>query len=309
MLHAVRAAELRDSRSEEALLGLLREIGDLKRIRSSGRSGSIAERLFTASWGDLVADRPPTIVAFEATAAAVAATRLADLDASCLVKLGLPEAEAIAIQRVAIAEVARVIHPSLGASLEAAIAAPHGGPSTAPAFVAALAAQPRAGVTCPGRARIVLQPAENHAEHCLAVAVIGVLLAPRYGADPATVFLAGLVHHLHNVEMPDAGFTGEMLLGRHLDGVVRKATEIALAQLAPCLRQSAEAARSILADASTPEGRAFHAADVLDRVLEIEQHLRAASLTMGTVLGDMALVHDGPVKPFHDAVLAEFGLL
>ena len=26
------------------------------------------------------------------------------------------------------------------------------------------------------------------------------------------------------------------------------------------------------------------------------------------ILGDMALVHDGPVKPFHDRVLAEMGL-
>jgi hypothetical protein len=29
---------------------------------------------------------------------------------------------------------------------------------------------------------------------------------------------------------------------------------------------------------------------------------------MDRVLGEMALVHDGPVKPFHDRVLAEMGL-
>ncbi len=39
--------------------------------------------------------------------------------------------------------------------------------------------------------------------------------------------------------------------------------------------------------------------------MEIAQHLRSASLTMDIVLGDMALVHDGPVKGFHDRVLAE----
>ena len=42
--------------------------------------------------------------------------------------------------------------------------------------------------------------------------------------------------------------------------------------------------------------------------MQIAQHLRAASTTMADVLGDMALVHDGPVKPFHDAVLADMDL-
>ncbi len=59
----------------------------------------------------------------------------------------------------------------------------------------------------------MFEPPENHAEHCLAVAVYGVLLAPRYGADPSVVFLAGLAHHLHNARLPDSGFTGEALLG------------------------------------------------------------------------------------------------
>jgi hypothetical protein len=48
---------------------------------------------------------------------------------------------------------------------------------------------------------------------------------------------------------------------------------------------------------------------VIDRVLEIEQHLTAASGTMGTVLGDYELVHAGPVKAFHDSTLQEVGLL
>ena len=47
---------------------------------------------------------------------------------------------------------------------------------------------------------------------------------------------------------------------------------------------------------------------MIDRVLEIDQHLAAARVTMADVLGPMALVHDGPVKPFHDRVLAEMGL-
>ncbi len=151
----------------------------------------------------------------------------------------------------------------------------------------------------------MLEPPENHAEHCLVVAVYGVVLAPRYGADPATVFLAALAHHLHNAGMPDSGFTGEMLLGDHLAAVMAHFVEGALASLDPVLRRRVVDARACLPDAETPEGRAFHAADVVDRVLEIAQHLTAASLTMETVLGEMALVHDGPVKDFHDRVLAE----
>ena len=70
-----------------------------------------------------------------------------------------------------------------------------------------------------------------------------------------------------------------------------------------------EAARSILPDAATPEGRAFHAADVLDRVLQVEQYRRAADLTRERFLGEMELVHAGPVKAFHDGVLRQAGLL
>jgi hypothetical protein len=180
--------------------------------------------------------------------------------------------------------------------------------SEPPPFVDALARQPRAGVTCPGKPRIMLEPPENHAEHCLMVAVYGVILAPAYDADPETVFLAGLAHHLHNAAMPDSGFTGEMLLGAHLEPVMARATARALAELPRDLAARVERARAILPDADTREGRAFHAADVADRVLQIAQHLNAASLTMGVVLDDMELVHDGPVKAFHDRVLAELEL-
>lgn len=34
-------------------------------------------------------------------------------------------------------------------------------------------------------------------------------------------------------------------------------------------------------------------------------HLRAATLTMDTVLGEMELVHAGPVKAFQDRVLTD----
>jgi fumarate hydratase class II len=82
----------------------------------------------------------------------------------------------------------------------------------------------------------------------------------------------------------------------------------ALDQLPDALRARIDSARTILADAETPEGRAFHAADVVDRVMQIDQHLRGASVTMAVVLDDMGLVHDGPFKAFHEIVLAEMGL-
>ena len=282
----------------------------MKRITSAGRVGSIATRLFAEAWAALAARQPTDVVAFRTTARALAATRLGDLDQRCLAVLDISQADADAIQAAALAEVSADLDGPLRSPLEHILRSGETatGLPAAPAFVAALAAQPRAGITCPGRPRIVLQPAENHAEHCLVTAVYGVLLAPRYGASPASVFLAGLAHHLHNATLPDAGFAGEMLLGPHLEPVMRRSTEAALAELAPALRERVVAARRNLPDAATPEGRAFHAADVLDRVLEVRQHLAAAQLTMGTVLGEMGLVHEGPVKPFHDAVLAEMGL-
>lgn len=291
------------------LLPILREIGDLKRITSAGRPGSIAERLFRTAWRDLVGGRAPDDVMLATSASALAATRLGDLDIPTLQHLGLDRDRARDIAAKALDEVVAGLDPELHGRLRAALAddlpAP---PGRLPPFVQALAGQPRAGATCPGRARIVLQPAENHAEHCLAVAVGGVLLAPAYGADPTTVFLAGLAHHLHNAAMPDSGFTGEMLLELNLADVIRTANEMALAELNPSLRHTIERAREILADADTPDGRAFHAADVIDRVIEIDQHLAVARLSMDRILGEMALVHDGPVKLFHDRVLAEMGL-
>ena len=140
------------------------------------------------------------------------------------------------------------------------------------------------------------------------VAVYGVLLAPRYAADPATVFLAGLAHHLHNARLPDSGFTGEALLGDDLPLVMNNATALAMSELAKPVRTRVAVAREILANADTPEGRAFHAADAIDRVLQIEQHLRPGQVSMRTVLVDMALVHEGPVKRFQDQVLAEMGI-
>lgn len=286
------------------------ELNDLKRITAAGRSGSIATRLFKQAWGSLVDGIAPAAVALQITGRALAAARLADLDRSLLSEAGLSHPDVSAILHTAIDAVGASLPKPLRQALQRATdqaAGPVSGPRL-PAFVEALAVQPRAGMTCPGKPRILLEPPENHADHCLMVAVYGVVLAPVFEADAGTVFLAALAHHLHNAAMPDAGFTGEVLLGEQLGPVIAHFTEAGLRQLMPPLREAVEGARAVLPDALTPEGRAFHAADAIDRVLQISQYGRASALTAGQMLGEMELVHAGPVKTFQDEVLHEAGL-
>nr|WP_245214312.1 HD domain-containing protein [Pararoseomonas indoligenes] len=239
------------------------------------------------------------------TAAALAATRLGDIDRGVLSAIGVEGDEAQAIIDRAVGEAAEELPPE---ALDGLRGAPLLTAGAAPPFVTKLARQPRAGVTCPGKPRLLLEPPENHAEHCLITAVYGVVLSPFYGAGSEAVFLASLAHHLHNALIPDSGFAGEVLLGKHLEPAFARATELALAELPAALADRVRKARAILPDAETPEGRAFHAADTLDRVLQIEQHLRAGKATMHYVLHDMELVHAGPVRVFQDRLLTAMGL-
>jgi hypothetical protein len=291
-----------------AALPFLRELGDLKRVRSAAAPGSIAERLFVAGWAALVRGDDPADVTMRVTASALVSARLGDLDLAAMHALGIGH-QADAVLERAFDEIADQVAPSLHARLRAAL--PLGRPAIGdtPAFVGKLARQPRAGVTCPGQPRIMLQPPENHAEHCLMVAVYGVLASAWHGADPVPVFLAGMAHHFHNADMPDSGYSGEMLLGDALDTAIAHARAASMAELAPDLANVIGDALAPIGGDETPEARAFHVADVLDRVLEIEQHTRAARLTMQVVLGDYGLVHDGPVKAFHDRILLDAGLM
>ena len=50
------------------------------------------------------------------------------------------------------------------------------------------------------------------------------------------------------------------------------------------------------------------ALDVLDRVLQVHHHARAAAFTASQALDDLELVHDGPVQSFHHDVLRAAGL-
>ncbi|RPF72711.1 hypothetical protein EG799_05825 [Aurantiacibacter spongiae] len=291
-----------------ALLPLLRELGDLKRIRSAGRDGTVATRLFEMAWSAWLAGEDRDTVAMRAMAQALAACRLGDLDHAKLGELGMSGDDRRTALERAVDEIAAPLPDDHAAALKTYLDAPLSPPGPLPDAIAALRHQPRAGVTGPGRPRIMLQPEENHAEHSFLVALYASLLAPFYGAPPARSFWHGMVHHLHSAAMPDAGYTGEVLLGDRLGSVIDRARELALAQLPD--KPAAVSREHLLeiADDTTPAARAFHAGDVIDRVVEIEQHLKRGAVTMDVVLGDYGLVHDGPVKPFHDRVLAETGL-
>ena len=186
-----------------------------------------------------------------------------------------------------------------------------------PPFVDALVSQPRAGATHPGLPRLLLEPAESHGDHCFAVAVFGVLLAPRFGADPAAVFLTGLAHHLFNATLPDAGYAADELIGAdRLAAMTDAATEDALDALDGPLR---ETVRQSLATTQrerfgTPEARAFHAADVLDRVLEMEWHEASARFRLADALGrdtdagQLDICHPGFYQSFQQDVLSRAGV-
>ena len=291
-----------------ALLPLLRELGDLKRIRSAGRDGTIATRLFEAGWSALFAGEAMDDIAYRAMAQGLAAARMGDLDYDTLGRLGMAQDSRLESLCDAIGQVASALDDDLVARLTEVLDRPLAPASGLPNAIAALAHQPRAGVTGPGRPRIMLQPEENHAEHCFIVALYAGLLAPFYDADPARAFWHGMIHHLHSAAMPDAGYTGEVLLGEHLDAVINHARGLALADLPDDVAAICRDHLSAIADDATASARAFHAADVVDRVIEIEQHLKRSAVTMDLVLDDYGLVHDGPVKTFHDVVLREIGL-
>jgi 5'-deoxynucleotidase YfbR-like HD superfamily hydrolase len=289
-----------------ALTPLAAELGDLKRIRDASSLDSLAVRAFRRAWGRLAAGEDARVVALSTTADALVATRLAGIDRTVLQAAGV--SSPAAILRRSFDEVSLAIAPGLRGVL-----AGHIGDSTgsnpAPDFAEALIRQPRAGATCPGKPRLVLEPPENHGDHCLVVAVLGTVLAGLYCADPAVAFVAGMAHHLHNALLPDSGFAGEILLGDELGPLMRRLFERELATLSAPVANTVRGALDTIGDANTPEGRAFNAADVMDRVLQMRQYERVASFTTSQALDDLQLVHAGPLQAFHHAVLAEAGLL
>ncbi len=289
------------------LAGLLGELSDLKRVRVAGRAGSLAEQGFARSWAALAAGDAPADVALRETARALAAVPLGGIDGALLAEAGVGDAGDVLRGAVDLAAGDRV-DPALRAALRSAVTGTDPEGAAPPAFVAALAAQPRAGATAPGRPRLVLEPPESHADHCFAVAVGAVLLAPGCGADAGTCFVGALAHHLHNARVPDAGFAGEALLGDRYDRVMEHFTPAALAELAPPLRDRVRAALGLNLHVDTPEARAVVAADVLDRVVQMRQYARTAAFTLDVALDELDLVHAGPLQAYGLAAVEAAGL-
>ena len=287
-----------------------RDLSELKRMRDQSTTDSVADRLFRSAWAGLAEGIEPRAVCLQVVADALAATRLAGIDAGLLREMEVDRDARDAILRRGFDDAVTGLDRDAVAPLRDRLGglrtAP--GPST-PSFVDRLIRQPRAGATSPGKPRLALEPAESHGDHCLVVGVLGALIALHGEGDPAQTFLAGLAHHLHNARLPDTGFAGEVMLGDTLLPLMRRLTEGELRTLPPALRARVEAALAPIAEADTPEGRAFNAADVIDRVLQAHHHGRAAAFTVDQALGDLQLVHEGPLQAFHLWVLSTLDLL
>ena len=305
------------------LTALLAQVRDLKRVRDARSPRSLAERQFGRAWARLAAGEPVEAVALSEAAAAVAAVRLAGLDAGVMMAHGLDEAEAADALRAAFDDSLPPERSGVGGVVEAGLRRRLRdtlgtlGYGEEPAVVDLLVRQPRAGATHPGLPRLVLEPAESHADHCFAVAVFGVLLAPRFGANAGRVFLAGLSHHLFNTSLPDAGHAGDVLLGDERTArMAAVATDRAVATLPTPLHPPVRDALALTQEGrfAEPDAQAFHAADVLDRVLEMEWHARSAQFTLADALGpdteagQLDICHGGFYQDLQRDVLREAGL-
>ena len=313
----VEQVEVEDEAELEGLVDLrpaLIGLRGLKRVRSraSGKR-SRSDVLFAAAWARLLTGEPVADVAAGVTGAALAATRLAALTLEDLTRCGVSEGEAEDLFAAAVAEAGVGVPDALrGEAAEAAATyANHAAvPSDTPAWLVALLDQPRAGATHPTRPRLYLEPAESHADHCLTTAVYAVLLSHRLGADLGTVFLIGLSHHLFNVELPDIGFTGDRLLHRFgLDRTVTdSAFEAAFRHVPEPLRGRIRAALRHTRRTDSPEARAFHAADVLDRTLEMAWHAETAGFRLADAVQGMNIVHEAAEQAWQRRVLEAAGL-
>ncbi|HEU4622221.1 MAG TPA: hypothetical protein VFS42_08340 [Burkholderiaceae bacterium] len=291
-----------------SLTPLLKRFNDLKRIKTAEvPHRSLAQRGFARAWSALMAGDDVCAVAIREAAAAVAAVELAGMNTRTLRCGGLDDARIEAVYERAVPKAAQDLAPALLERLVQAVPdlVQHGdehGRST-PVFVTALQDQPRAGATHPTQPRLVLEPPESHADHCYVVGVSAVILAGQAQADVAGPFLAALSHHLHNAVLPDAGFAGEALLGEHLEPLMNRLTAQALDVMPKSLAMQVRDSHALLAAPSDVSAEAFHAADVIDRVLEAAHYDEVARFRLDYALDTLELVHPGPLKPFQDRVL------
>ena len=298
------------------LAALVEEIADLKRVRAAHLKGSWAAWRFGQAWATLLDcwgdDAAVLSLAINEAARAVAAARLGAITPGQLREGKLGRDAIVGVFQRSVREqggVPAMLLPTLLSAVQRFVDDDLAGrpDRDEPSIAEALRRQPRAGATCPGKARVLLDPPESHADHCYVVAVCGVLAAAGEGADPVRPFLFGLTHHLHNVTLADSGFAGEVLLGDDLDRVIDALFETAFRQLPGSLADAVRTMRPEFAAADTADARAFHTADVLDRVAEMRHFERAATFAAQTALHDLDLVHAGPTQAFGQHVLRSAG--
>ena len=305
-----------------SLAGLCTELQDLKRQQPAHYDRSISSELFVESWERLYAGKTVQHTALIITAKALLHILLPGCDAAFFTTAGLTAEDVHIILCRALTNIAQErIHSDLFRELmevlpeiSAEYASGHRPTYThlfdenefrpEAWFVQVLCRQPRAGATAPGKPRLLLSPPEMHSDHCLMTAVYAVLFAGKYHSDAGQPWLAGLAHHLHNAVLPDCGFAGEILLNDRLDDIFSNSRERALASMPSALSDTVRSALRYHETIDTPQGKSISTGDVIDRVLDVKWRTRAAAVQDQDILGELELVHAGPLKDFQDDLLA-----
>lgn len=301
------------------LRSLLVRLNNTKRMRSADEPRrSVAQRNFARSWRDLAAGVDVEIVAWREAAAAVSTVVLGAIDASSLLRAGLPTDKVQNVLCDALMDAGSALPVSVLNRLITAVPAlvaasskvtTEKSPTFEPGFVQRLQDQPRAGATSPMANRLMLEPAESHADHSLAVAVVAVLVAGQTNTNVDMPFLAGLAHHLHNATLPDGGFAAEELLGSSWLALVGQARAQAMFELSPRLVDQVQRALTLVERADDDASRAFQAADVLDRVIEAGHFEQVSRYRLADALDARGLVHAGSLQNFQQGVLVSAGLV
>lgn len=291
-------------------LPLMRELNDIKRLyaRNLG-SRSLATRVFFGATAPLHLGDP--LNADTWCAAIVCAARLGAITPHVLSDIGVSADERVTIYQNSIQT-----HVTLPQNIKNALLSAAKGldgiaiekAESHSTWVEHLAASPRAGATCPGKPRIALEPAEMHSDHCILVATNSYILADIFGANKEDAWLISLCHHLHNAYLPDAGFTGEVLLGDRLQGILNSQRNRALKHVAKKYQKRVTDLFKEIDDLESPLAQTFHAADTIDRVIQMEHYERAANFKVISALEDFALVHEGSAQQFQFELLNSIGI-
>lgn len=287
-----------------ALVPLFREIGNLKRIRAANLENSFAAKLFESAWRQIIGGVNVRTTAVSTARDALVGANLGAISAEVLRSADLKQIGIETILRRAFDSVAAPVDAALRAEMRKLInGKSNSDEAENPHFVELLVRQPRSGATKVGAPKMIFDQPENHAEHSIIVGVYAVLLAPVYAAEIETVFFAALAHHFHNAYLPDSGFAGEESLKEFLPCVFDSFRRKCISEIPEKLHEKIWSALKIIETADAPEARAFHAADVLDRVLQMRHHAEANEFTLKYAMEEAELVHAGAIQEFHHGVL------